>query len=203
MSLDGKIATSSGDSKYITGREARTYVHQIRHETDDIMVGVNTVIKDNPLLDSRLFKGKNPMKIILDSTLKISKKAKVLKDPSKVIIATTNKAPKNKVKEFHQKGVTILTLKSINGLVDLTGLIKELGKSEISSVMIEGGSELSGNAIKEGIINKLMIFTAPKIIGNGLDPIKNLGIKKVKKAIKLKNISTRKIGKDILVEGYL
>ena len=203
MSLDGKIATSSGDSKYITGREARTYVHQIRHETDAIMVGVNTVIKDNPLLDSRLFKGKNPMKIILDSTLKISKKAKVLKDPSKVIIATTNKAPKNKVKEFHQKGVTILTLKSINGLVDLTGLIKELGKSEISSVMIEGGSELSGNAIKEGIINKLMIFTAPKIIGNGLDPIKNLGIKKVKKAIKLKNISTRKIGKDILVEGYL
>jgi diaminohydroxyphosphoribosylaminopyrimidine deaminase/5-amino-6-(5-phosphoribosylamino)uracil reductase len=88
-------------------------------------------------------------------------------------------------------------------LVDLKELVKELGKSEITSVMIEGGAELSGNAIKEGIVNKLLIFTAPKIIGNGLNPIKNLGIKKVNKAINLKNISTKKIGKDFLVEGNL
>jgi diaminohydroxyphosphoribosylaminopyrimidine deaminase/5-amino-6-(5-phosphoribosylamino)uracil reductase len=89
------------------------------------------------------------------------------------------------------------------GLVDLKELVKELGKSEIASVMIEGGAELSGNAVKEGVVDKILIFTAPKIIGNGLGPIKNLGIKKVKKAIKLKNISTRNIGKDFLVEGDL
>ena len=81
--------------------------------------------------------------------------------------------------------------------------MKELGKSEIALVMIEGGAELSGNAIREGIIDKVLIFTAPKIIGNGLDPIKNLGIKKVDKAINLKNVSTKKIGKDLLVEGNL
>jgi len=203
MSLDGKIATSTGDSKYITSREARKCVHQIRNDVDAVMVGINTIKRDNPILDSRLVHGKNPIKVILDSELKISEKSKVLKDPTKVIIATTSKAPKKKITKLHQKGVTILTLKPKQGLVDLKTLMKDLGKSEISSVMIEGGAELSGNAIKEGIVDKLMIFTAPKIIGNGLGPIKNLGIKKIDKAIKLKNIRTRKIGKDLLAEGYL
>jgi diaminohydroxyphosphoribosylaminopyrimidine deaminase/5-amino-6-(5-phosphoribosylamino)uracil reductase len=203
MSLDGKIATSSGDSKYITGKEARKVVHNIRNEVDAVMVGINTVMRDNPLLDSRLVKGKNPIKIIVDSTLKIPEKSKVLKDPSKVIIATTKKAPKKKIDKLHQKGVTVLVLKPKQGLVDLKELMKELGKSEITSVMIEGGAELSGSAIKEGVADKLLIFTAPKIIGNGLGAIKNLGINKVNKAIKLKNISTRNCGKDLLVEGYL
>lgn len=203
MSIDGKIATSSGDSKYITSIESRKYVHQLRNDFDAVMVGINTIARDNPLLDSRLVKGKNPIKIIVDSTLKISEGAKVFRDPSKVIIATTKKAPKNKIEKLQHKGVRILVLNPKKGMVDLKELVKELGKSEIASVMIEGGAELSGNAIKEGIVNKLLIFTAPKIIGNGLNPIKNLGIKKVNKAINLKNISTRKIGKDLLVEGNL
>jgi len=202
-SLDGKIATSTGDSKYITSKEARIYVHQLRNDVDAVMVGINTIIRDNPLLDSRLVKGKNPTKIIVDSTLKISERAKVLKDPSKVIIVTTNKAPRKKIDKLHQKGVRIISLKPKKGLVDLKELIKELGKSEISSVMIEGGAELSGNAIKEGVVDKLLIFSAPKIIGNGLGPIKDLGITKVNEAIKLKNILTKNIGKDLLVEGYL
>jgi diaminohydroxyphosphoribosylaminopyrimidine deaminase/5-amino-6-(5-phosphoribosylamino)uracil reductase len=203
MSLDGKIATKSGDSKYITSRAARKYVHQLRNDVDAVMVGINTITRDNPLLDSRLVKGKNPKKIILDSKLKISERAKILKDPSSVIIATTKKASKNKIDKLQHKGVRILLLKPKKGLVDLKELVKELGKSEIASVMIEGGAELSGNAVKEGVVDKILIFTAPKIIGNGLGPIKNLGIKKVKKAIKLKNISTRNIGKDFLVEGDL
>jgi|TARA_B100001964_G_scaffold244993_1_gene329255 diaminohydroxyphosphoribosylaminopyrimidine deaminase/5-amino-6-(5-phosphoribosylamino)uracil reductase len=203
MSLDGKIATSTGDSKYITSRTARTYVHQLRNDVDAIMVGINTIIRDNPILDSRLVKGKNPTKVIVDSTLKISERAKVLKDPSKVIIATTKKAPKKKIDKLHQKGVQILVLKPEAGLVDLKELMKELGKSGITPVMIEGGAELSGNAIKEGIVDKILMFTAPKIIGNGLGPIKNLGIKKINKAINLKNIVTKKIGNDLLVEGDL
>ena len=203
MSLDGKIATTTGDSKYITSRAARKYVHQLRNDADAVMVGINTITRDNPILDERLVKGKNPTKIIVDSTLKISERAKVLKDPSKVIIATTKKAPKKKIDKLHQKGVQVLVLKPKDGLVDLKELMKELGKQQITPIMIEGGAELSGNAIKEGIVDRLLIFTAPKIIGNGLGPIKNLGIKKVNKAINLKNISTRKIGKDILDEGDL
>ena len=203
MSLDGKIATSTGDSKYITGMEARKYVHQLRNDADAVMVGINTVMRDDPLLDSRLVKGKNPIKVIVDSSLKISERAKVLKDASKVIIATTPKAQKGKIEKLQHKGVRVIVLKPKKGLVDLNELMKELGKSEIALVMVEGGAELSGNAIREGIVDKVLIFTAPKIIGNGLEPIKNLGIKKVDKAIALKNVLTKKIGKDLLVEGNL
>ena len=203
MSLDGKIATYTGDSKYITSTEARKYVHQIRNDVDAVMVGINTVNRDNPMLDSRLIKGKNPLKVIVDSSLKISEKAKVLEDPSKAIIAATKNAPKNKIERLQQKGVRVLILKSKAGMVDLSELMKELGSSDIASVMIEGGAELSGSAIKEKIVDKVLIFTAPKIIGNGMEAIKNLGIKKVNKAIQLKNISTSRIGKDFLVEGYL
>ena len=203
MSIDGKIATSTGDSKYITSTEARKYVHQIRNDVDAVMVGINTVIRDDPILDSRLVKGKNPIKVIVDSSLKMPEKAKVLDDPGKVIIAATKSAPKNKIEKLQQKGVRILILKSKEGMVDLSELMKELGSSDIASVMIEGGAELSGSAIKEKIVDKVLVFTAPKIIGNGLGPIKNLGITKVNKAIELKNISTSKIGRDFLVEGYL
>ena len=203
MSLDGKIATSTGDSKYITGTEARRYVHQLRNDVDAVMVGINTIIRDNPLLDSRLVKGKNPIKVIVDSGLKMPERANALKEPSKVIIATTSKAQRGKVDKLQHKGIRVMVLKPKKGLVDLNELVKELGKSEIASVMIEGGAELSGNAIKEGIIDKVLIFTAPKIIGNGLGPIKNLGIKKVDKAINLKNVATKKIGRDLLVEGNL
>ena len=104
MSLDGKIATSTGDSKYITSREARKYVHQLRGEVDAVMVGINTVMRDDPLLDARLVKGKNPTKIVVDSTLKISERAKIFKDPSKVIIATTKKAPKKKIDKLVDSG---------------------------------------------------------------------------------------------------
>lgn len=98
-SLDGKIATATGDSKYITNSQARKYVHQIRNDIDAVMVGINTITRDNPKLDSRLVKGKDPMKVIVDSTLKISERSNVLKNPTKVIIATTSKAPKKKAKK--------------------------------------------------------------------------------------------------------
>ena len=203
MSIDGKIATSTGDSKYITSKEARKYVHKIRNDVDAVMVGINTIIRDNPLLDSRLVKGKNPFKVVVDSNLRIPEKAKVLKEPTKLIIATTKNAPKMKVEKLQQKGVRVMVLKAKNGLVDLKELMQELGNSEIAFIMIEGGAELSGSAIKEKIVDKALIFTAPKIIGNGMEAIKNLGIKKVNNAITLKNISTKKVGKDFLVEGYL
>ncbi len=203
MSLDGKIATSTGDSKYITSRDARKFVHEMRNDVDAIMVGINTVLRDNPQLNARLVRGNNPIKVIVDSTLKISERSKVLKGPSKVIIATTNKAPKKKIDKLHHKGIKVIVVNSKAGMVDLKELMKELGKNQITSVMIEGGSHLNASAIKEKIVDKILIFTAPKIIGNGLGAISNLGIKKIDKAIKLKSVSTKKIGKDLLVEGYL
>ncbi|MBL7054992.1 bifunctional diaminohydroxyphosphoribosylaminopyrimidine deaminase/5-amino-6-(5-phosphoribosylamino)uracil reductase RibD [Candidatus Woesearchaeota archaeon] len=203
MSMDGKIATRTGDSKYITGRDARRYVHKLRTEVDAVMIGINTVIKDNPKLNPRLVKGNDPMKIVLDTELKMPMKCNLMQNPSKLIIATTNKAPKKKISKFNQKGIDVVVLKSKRGLVDLKELMKELGKKEITSVMIEGGSELNGSAIKDKIANKILIFTAPKLVGNGLGAIGNLGITKIDKAIKLKNTTMEKIGKDILIESYL
>ncbi len=203
MSLDGKIATSTGDSKYITSREARKFVHEIRNEVDAVMVGINTVLRDNPKLDSRLVKGKNPIKVVVDSTLKMPENSEVLKDPLKVIIATTNKAPKKKIDALHHKGINVIVVKGRQDMVDLSELMRELGKNQVASIMIEGGSHLNASAIKDKVVDKVLIFTAPKIIGNGLGAISSLGITKVDKAVKLKNITTRKIGKDMLVEGYL
>ena len=203
MSLDGKIATATGSSKYITSKEARTYVHQLRSEVDAVMVGLNTVLRDNPELTPRLVKGKDPLKIVVDSKLKIPKNCNLMKEPTKLVIAATNKASKNDIKKLQHKGATVIITKSKNGMVDLQELIKQLGKHEITSVMIEGGSQLNSTAIKEGVVDKVLIFTAPKLIGNGIGAIGSLGIKKINNAINLKNPVCRRIGKDMMVEGYL
>lgn len=203
MSADGKIATKTGDSKYITSKEARKYVHKLRGEVDAVMVGLNTVLRDNPELTPRLVKGKDPLKVVVDSSLKIPKNCNLMKYPSKLIIATTKKAPGKQVGRLQQKGVTVIVTKSKNGMVDLNELMKQLGKREITSVMIEGGSELNSSALKAGVADKIIVLTAPKIIGNGIGAIGDLGIKKIDKAIDLKNPETRKVGKDLLVEAYI
>ncbi len=205
MTLDGKVATNTGDSKYITGMDARKLVHELRSEVDAVMIGINTLLKDNPKLNPRLIKGKanDPFKIVVDSTLKIPPKCNLMKNPSKLIIATTSKASKAKINSLYQKGVNVIVCKTKDGKVNLKNLMKELGKKEITSIMIEGGPTLNSSIIKEKIADKLLIFTAPKLVGEGMGAIGDLGIKKINKAINLKRIRMKKIGKDILAEAYL
>jgi len=203
MSADGRIATKTGDSKYITSKEARTLVHQVRTEVDAVMVGVNTVLRDNPELTPRLYKGKDPLKIVVDSNLKIPRNCNLMKDPSRLVVATTTKASKSDVQKLQDKGIRVIITKPDKGMVDLKELMKELGKSEIINVMIEGGSELNSSAINAGLVDKIMIFTAPKLIGNGKGAIGNLGITKIAKAINLKDPVCRLVGKDLLIEAYL
>ena len=203
-SLDGKIATRTGDSKYITGKEARKLVHELRAQYDAVMIGINTVIKDNPQLTVRLIKGRNPLKIVVDTSLKIPLTANIIKtEPTRLIIATSKKAPKIKIKKLQQKGVHVLIVKLKKGMIDLTELMKELGKREITSIMIEGGAELNAESLRSGIVDKVLFFISPGLIGSGLTAIGDLGINQVDKSIKLENISYKKIGKDILIEGYL
>src|SRR3989344_676931 len=200
MSLDGKIATTTGHSKYITGREARKLVHQLRTEIDAIMVGINTILKDNPQLTPRLVKGRSPIKVVVDSNLKIPLNANVVKkEPNKLIIATTKKANKAKIKQLQQKGVNVLIIKAKKGMVDLDELMKQLGKLEITSIMIEGGAELNAEAIRSKIVDKILFFIAPGLIGNGLGAIGDLGIRNVDRSVKLKHIASKKVGRDILI----
>ncbi|MBI2138999.1 bifunctional diaminohydroxyphosphoribosylaminopyrimidine deaminase/5-amino-6-(5-phosphoribosylamino)uracil reductase RibD [Candidatus Woesearchaeota archaeon] len=204
MSLDGRIATRTGDSKYISGTEARKYVHQLRSEVDAVMVGINTALKDDPELTVRLVKGRNPKKVIVDTFLQLKENSNAVKnEPEKLIIATSRKANKQKIKALQQKGVKIITVGQEKGLLSLKELMKELGKHEIVSVMIEGGAELNAQALKAGIVDKILFFISPRMIGKGLAAVGDLGISKVDKSIQLRDLDYRKIGKDILIEGYL
>jgi len=206
QSIDGKIAASKGESKWITGEKAREYVHRLRNEVDAVLVGIGTVKKDNSSLTCRIRGGRNPHRIIADSNLQIPLNAKVLKHKdNKTIIATTKTANKKKINLLKSYGIKLLILKSKAGKIDLKRLIKEMGKLNITSVMIEGGSSINASALSSGIVDKVMFFTAPRIIG-GVDAVPSVGGKSpasLKDAIQLKNIRVTNIGEDILVEGYL
>lgn len=207
MSLDGKIATFSGESKWITGEKSRNMVHMLRNEVSGIMVGVETVIKDNPQLTCRLENGKNPVRIIVDSTLRIPMESKVIEeaDITETIIATTEKAEKKKLAKLEALGVTILTIKSKENRVDLKELMKALGEKKIDSILIEGGATLNFSAFKEGIVDKVQVYIAPKIIGGekSKTSVGGSGIEILKNAYKVKNITSRTVEEDILIEGYI
>lgn len=206
QSIDGKIATAGGESKWITGAEARARVHKLRNEVDALLVGIGTVKADNPSLDCRLRGGRDPYRIIVDSSLQIPLSARVLKyNDEKTIIAATKKADKNKLESLARKGIKVLIVREKAGKVDLNCLMTELGKLDITSVMIEGGSSIAASAIAGRIVDKVMFFTAPKIIG-GLDAIPSIGGNSpalLKNAVKLKDLQVTKLGEDILVEGYI
>jgi diaminohydroxyphosphoribosylaminopyrimidine deaminase/5-amino-6-(5-phosphoribosylamino)uracil reductase len=161
---------------------------------------------DNPSLDCRARAGRNPFRVIIDSKLQIPLNAKVLKHKdSKTIIATTRKASVRKIKLLENHGHKVLLIKEKSGNVDLKVLMKELGKMFITSVMIEGGSSISASALSSRIVDKVMFFTAPKIIG-GTDSIPSIGGKSpafLSRALQLKIVHVNKIGEDMLFEAYL
>lgn len=207
MSLDGKIATYSGESKWITGEKSREDVHNLRNELTGIMVGINTVLKDNPQLTCRVNGGRNPIRIIVDSTLKIPIDCKIVNTAKEVetIIATTDKANLDKINSLEDKGVKVIVVPSKNGKVNLKELMIALGNLKIDSILLEGGGTLNFSALEEGIVDKVKIYIAPKIIGgkDSKTPIEGKGIDNLKDAFKITNLSVSTIGEDILIEGYV
>jgi len=207
MSLDGKVATASGESQWITCEASRAHVHQLRNNYMGIMVGINTVITDNPLLTCRKSGGRNPIRIIVDSRLRIPINSRVLhgQNENQTIIATTHLADPEKIKELQDMGVKIFIAKSVNGKVNLESLMTFLGKSGIDSVLLEGGPTLNYSALAAGIVDKVMIYTAPMIIGGMASKtvVEGEGIERLADAIRLDEISCRPIDEDLLTEGYI
>jgi diaminohydroxyphosphoribosylaminopyrimidine deaminase/5-amino-6-(5-phosphoribosylamino)uracil reductase len=209
MTLDGKIATSTGDSMWITNEGSRNYVHKIRHRVSGIMVGIGTILADNPKLTTRLDnkEGKDPIRIIVDTTAKIPLDSNVLNTNSKArtIIVTTENADDEKLEAIKAKGAEIIITPLRNNKVDLSFLMQRLAESGIDSILIEGGSTLNYSALEEGIIDKVISFIAPKIIGgnDAKTPVGGEGIKYVKDAILLENIQVSRFNEDIMIEGYL
>jgi diaminohydroxyphosphoribosylaminopyrimidine deaminase/5-amino-6-(5-phosphoribosylamino)uracil reductase len=209
MTLDGKIATFKGDSKWITSEASRKQVHELRHRLSGIMVGIETVLKDNPSLNTRLesIKGSDPVRIIIDSRGRTPLDSQVLniKSEAKTIIATTELTDGNKLRAFKAKGAEIIIAPLKNNRVNLTYVMKELGKLKIDSVLLEGGSTLNYSALEEGIVDKVVSFIAPKLIGgtNAKTPLGGDGKSLMKDAIMLKNIDIERYADDIMIEGYI
>ena len=206
MSLDGKMATRTGESKWISSEKSRLQVHNLRNKLSGIMVGVNTVIKDDPELTCRIQNGSNPIRIIVDSILRIPMNSKVLQNKdNKTIIATTKRANMKNMQELLKKNIKVLIIEEKNGQVNLNALIKKLGELNIDSILLEGGGTLNYSALEENIVDKVMIYISPKIIGGEFSktPVGGIGIDKLNDAFKLKDITANIVDEDILVEGYI
>lgn len=195
QTLDGKIAMMDGESQWITSSWARDYAHRLRFGFDAILVGINTVLKDNPQL--RTVPSKRIKKIILDTHGKMPRDAKLLKStrPEDVFVFTGKASAKNSQFQIIQAPLH-------QGKIDLKWVLQFLGDREVSSVLIEGGGAVIGDALQKKLIDKMMIYTAPKIMGEGLSSVRGLQFKALKEIIHLKQMSFDKIGEDILIQGY-
>ncbi len=208
-SLDGKIATSTGESKWITGPQSRTMVHQIRDAVDAVLVGVGTVLADDPLLTTRLPNsvGRDPVRIVVDSQGRTPPTAKIFNSdsPASVIIATTDQISASQRQVYRELGAQVLVVNSVANRVDLTQLIVQLGQREITSVLIEGGGEIHASAIRSGIVDHIMFFLAPILVG-GVDApsaIQGMGIQKLSQAVKLGEMEVKRVGTDLLIEASI
>lgn len=206
MTLDGKIATASGDSKWISGEQSRLEVHHLRNELMAIMVGVNTVINDNPLLTCRIQKGRHPIRVIVDSSLRIPLSSQILHNKeAKTIIATTDISSVRKLHQLQELGVEVLVIPKKNNRVDLNALMIELGKLGIDSVLLEGGATLAYSALEAGVVNKVQVYVAPKLIGGeeAKTSVGGVGVSKLQDAFGISNLKVRRVGEDIVLEGDL
>jgi diaminohydroxyphosphoribosylaminopyrimidine deaminase/5-amino-6-(5-phosphoribosylamino)uracil reductase len=204
QSLDGKIATRTGESRWITDQEARAFSHGLRAQADAILVGVGTVLADDPLLNVRAPSSKaSPIKVVVDSHLRTPPRAKIFSE-GRVILAVTQKAPAHH-RRLLEKKAEVLVVKEKRGRVDLGALLKILAARGICRVLVEGGGEVIASLFKERLVQEVYFFIAPKIIG-GRDSVHSVsgeGIASLKDAVSLKRWRIKPVGKDLLVHGSL
>jgi diaminohydroxyphosphoribosylaminopyrimidine deaminase/5-amino-6-(5-phosphoribosylamino)uracil reductase len=208
MTLDGWTATSKGHSKWVTNERSREWVHRLRNQVDGILVGVGTVMADDPLLTTRLGKGRgrDPVRIIVDTNLRIPVNARVLghvKGPE-TLIAVSEDIAGRRLKRFERKDVSLLMCPEKEGRIDLRALMDMLGKRSITSVLLEGGATLMGAMIREKLVDKFCIFKAPKILGanDGRPMALGKGPSRMDQSILLKDVQVRRFGEDLLITGY-
>ena len=214
MTVDGKVATARGESKWITGEKARQHVHKIRSQVDAIMVGIGTVLKDDPRLTARVQQGlkrgsmvRQPLRVVMDSQLRIPLSGQVLRWSIEhpTIIATTRLAPTNKIRQLKERGITVWILPRIKGQASLDACLKRLGEMSVTSVLLEGGSMLNSTALHERVVNKMMLYVSPRLLG-GQDAKGLVGGRSprtLSDAILVKGMHIRPLGPDYLFVGSL
>jgi diaminohydroxyphosphoribosylaminopyrimidine deaminase / 5-amino-6-(5-phosphoribosylamino)uracil reductase len=204
--LDGKIATVSGDARWISNEASRQWVHRLRNQTDAVLVGVETVRADDPQLTCRIPRGRNPWRIVLDSRLRIPISAQVLRqpDPQKTIVVTTAGASEAKASAIEALGAKVWRLPAHDAGISWRPLLKKLAALGILSIMIEGGAAIAASALKEKIVDKVVFVYAPKILGgDGRVMFDGLGIRRMRQSIPIKELQVQKSDGDLIVSGYL
>ena len=205
QTIDGRISTSTGHARWITSEAARKQGHRLRSQNDVVIVGIGTVLADDPQLNVRLLKGSNPVRIVLDSSLRIPLKSQLLTDESayKTIVATTSKNLE-KIETIKKTGAQVWQFeKDKNGRIPLPELLKKIGQDNKSSIMVEGGAQIFTSFIKENLSDRIVFFIAPKILGSGKETIGDLGINLIDDCIQLKDMKFKKIGQDFMVDANI
>jgi diaminohydroxyphosphoribosylaminopyrimidine deaminase / 5-amino-6-(5-phosphoribosylamino)uracil reductase len=208
ITLDGKIATRTGASQWITGELARQEGHRLRHAADAILVGIGTVLQDDPQLTARLpdQQGANPLRVIVDSTLRVPLQAQVAAVASdrRTLIVTTARAPVAHSEALRTRGVEVVCLPAYDdGRVDLEALCRYLGERGVASVLVEGGATLSATLLRRRLVDKVLLFVAPKIIGgDGLSVVGSCGVETMEQVIHLRDVVSQCLGNDVLLEAY-
>jgi len=202
QTLDGRIATNTGHSKWVTNEETRNYSHKLRARHDAIMVGIRTVINDDPYLTARQTRLPSPKRVILDSKLRVPLDANVLSDghANRTIIVTSNQASKEKVRRIVERGGTVLVLDADeNGWIPQESLWTNLAELGITSVYVEGGSAVQTQCLKSANLDQIIIFYAPKILGSGLNSVGDLGIRNMNQALELSDLKIKRLGTDFMI----
>ena len=207
MSIDGKIATHTGESRWITSDESRKYVHKIRGQMDGILVGIDTVMRDDPLLTCRIEGGRNPKRIVVDSHALLPVNSRLLStiNEGEIIVAVSTNAPWNRVEKLEQPGCKIVQTQDMNGRVDLKELFQRLGDMKLTNILVEGGSRVITSVIENQLADRVMVFVAPIIIGGAgaKSPVLGTGINKISEAAKINEIEIKRFSNDIVIEGTL
>jgi diaminohydroxyphosphoribosylaminopyrimidine deaminase/5-amino-6-(5-phosphoribosylamino)uracil reductase len=214
-SLDGKIAATSGDSRWVSGPESRRWAHRQRTMVDAIMVGVRTVLVDNPQLTARPEPGegarqadgepRQPLRVVADSRGRTPASARVLQGPARTLVATTDASSEAWRQQIHDAGAEVLVLPATGGRVELGELLRALGSRDILSLLVEGGGELLGGFFDLGLVDKVQAIVAPIIIGGQEAPaaVAGRGARRMADALRLRDVTVERLGEDILVTGYL
>jgi len=206
MTLDGRIATRSGDSRWISGEASRALAHEMRAASDAILVGIGTVLRDDPALTARVpAAARHPRRVVLDSTLRIPLDARVLaRDGTPVLVATTDRGRPDARRSLEAMGVEVLGAGGPDGRVDLAVPLRELGRRDVLSLLVEGGGAVLGAFADGGLIDKVVAFVAPLMVGGPAPaPVGGAGVDTLAHAWRLTRTAVRRVAEDVVVEGYL
>jgi 3,4-dihydroxy 2-butanone 4-phosphate synthase/GTP cyclohydrolase II len=205
QTLDGRLATRTGDSQWISSEPSTTFAHELRASHAAVMVGVGTVLADDPRLTTRLVEGPSPIRVVVDSTLRLPSAAKVATDgAAATVLATTERAPAERRRTFTEAGVEVLVLpQTADGRVDLGGLLEELGRRGIDSVLVEGGAGLITAMLREHRVRRLVVSIAPMIVGAGIEAVGDLDIVRLREALAFRRATFSQVGPDVIFDGEM